>query len=77
MIEVTTSLPDDMKVSWCSNGYASWLEDEEGIQYRPPEWVYRLVAAARIEGRNEVRRQIAAALKPEQLPADPEKVCNA
>jgi hypothetical protein len=76
MIEVTTSLLEDVKLSWCSNGYAAWLEDEEGIQYRPPQWVYRLVAAARIEGRNEVRRQIALALKPEQAPADIEKLCN-
>ena len=76
MIEVTTSLPEDVNLSWCSNGFAAWLEDEEGIQYRPPQWVYRLVAAARMDGRNEVRRQIALALKPEQAPAYIEKLCN-
>jgi hypothetical protein len=76
MIEVTTSLPEGVKLSWCSNGYATWLEDEDGIQYRPPEWVYQLVAKARMEGRNEVRRRIAEALKPEQRPADAQRFCN-
>ena len=76
MIEITTSLPEDEKLSWSSNGFASWLEDEEGIQYRPPEWIYRLVAEARLQGRNEARERIAEALKPEQRPADPQKVCD-
>jgi hypothetical protein len=76
MIEVTSSLPEDIKLAWCSNGFAAWLEDEEGIQYRPPEWVYRLVAEARLEGRNEVRRRITEALRPEQCPADPQKICS-
>jgi len=74
MIEVTTSMPEGAKLSWCSNGHASWLEDEDGIQYRPPEWVYRLVAEAKVEGRNEVRRRIADALKPELRPADAQKL---
>jgi len=76
MIEITSSLPDDMQLTWSSNGFASWLEDEEGIQYCPPEWVYRLVAQARLDGRNEVRRKVAELLKPEQCPADPLKLCN-
>jgi hypothetical protein len=76
MIEITTSLPDELQLSWSSNGFASWLEDEDGIQYRPPEWVYRLVAQARLDGRNEVRRKVAEILKPELSPADPQKLCN-
>jgi hypothetical protein len=76
MIEITTSLPDEIQFSWSSNGHASWLEDEDGIQYRPPEWVYRLVAQARLDGRNEIRRKITEILKPEQCPADPQKLCN-
>jgi len=63
MIEVTTSLPDDSKVCWCSNGHLAWLEDEDGIQYRPPQWIYRLVGEAKVEGRNEVRQRIAQELK--------------
>ena len=63
MIDITTDLPDDAKVSWSNNDHVSWLEDEDGIQYRPPAWVYRLVDEARREGRNEVRLQISAALK--------------
>jgi hypothetical protein len=63
MIEIRTELPDDAKLFWSNNGHVSWLEDEDGIQYRPPQWVYRLVDEARREGRNEVRRQIGEALR--------------
>jgi hypothetical protein len=66
MIEITTSLPDAVDLHWETNGHASWLEDDDGIQYLPPKWIYRLVDEARAEGRNTIRQQIRDALTLEE-----------
>lgn len=66
MIELKTELPNDANVRWMSNGYCSWLVDDDGNEYTPPKWVYRLVGEAKIEGRNQVRHDITQALKQEK-----------